>query len=205
MTSPVRAEAKVVSPARMARRPVKLTLAFQLRAVLPVLLYAALLIVLTLVFMWLPMQREIAADPSPVVKALLSAQLFRVEIWLATFLCIGAGVAAVYALLRARHLAAPVHDVRDHLAKLALGNTEPLALRSGDEFRELEAPFNAVASRFDHVTRSNLELLRLLRRNLDGILQRSLNHGLSDKELQESVAALMRDIDAEMKKLQMKA
>ncbi len=205
MNSPVRAEAKVVPRVRTPRPRTTLTLGFQLRALFPVMLYGALLLALTIFFVWLPMHRQLAADPSPVFRALLAAQLFRLELWLAAFLFIAGGVAAIYALLRARRMAAPVADLRGHLAKLSLGDPEPLALEPGDEFRELEAPFNAVVARVEHTTRVNLEMLRLLRRNLEGILQRSDTHRLTDADLQESIAVLLRDIDSELKKLQMKA
>jgi len=205
MNAPVRAEAKLAGGIRERRQRRALSLAFQLRAVLPVLLYGGLLIVLTLVFVWLPVQREFAADPNPVVKAILSVQLLRLELLLAPFLLISGGVAAVYALLRARRLAAPVQDLREHLAQLALGETAPLTLEKRDEFRELEAPFNALVSRVEQMSRTNLEMLRLLRRNLEGISQRSADHQLTDADLRESIAVLLRDIDAEIKKLQMRA
>ena len=163
------------------------------------------MVVLTLVFVWLPFQRDIAADPSPVIKAILSAQLLRIGLMLAPLLLISGGVAAVFALLRARRIAAPVQDLQEHLAKLALGDAEPLVLAPRDEFRELEVPFNGVVGRVDQMSRTHLELLRLLRRNLEGISQRSADHRLTDADLRESLAVLLRDIDAEIKKLQMRS
>ena len=205
MTSPVRAETKFASGIRAPRRRTTPPLGFQLRILLPLIVYGLLFVALSVFFVWLPMQRQLAADPSPVVKALLAAQLFRIQLWLGTLLCISAGVASTYALLRARRIAAPVQELREHLAKLAVGDPQPLALAPGDDFRELEAPFNAVVSRVDHMTRSNLEMLRALRRNLEGIAQRSTKHQLNNADLQESIAALLRDIEAEIKKFQMKS
>lgn len=204
MTTPVRAEAKLATGVRERRKRNALSLAFQIRALLPVLIYGGLLVVLTLVFVWLPFQSDIAADPNPVIKAILSAQLLRLELSLAPLLLISGGVAAVFALLRARRIAAPVRDLQEHLAQLSLGDAEPLMLEPRDEFRELEAPFNGVVTRVDQMSRTQLELLRLLRRNLEGISQRSADHRLTDAELRESVAVLLRDIDAEIKKLQMR-
>lgn len=205
MTTPVRAEAGVATGIRERRKRKPLSLAFQFRALVPVFLYGGLLVALTLVFVWLPFQRDIAADPSPVIKAILSAQLLRLGLMLAPLLLISGGVAAVFALLRARRIAAPVQDLREHLAKLALGDAEPLVLAPRDEFRELEAPFNGVVGRVDQMSRTHLELLRLLRRNLEGISQRSADHRLTDADLRESLAVLLRDIDAEIKKLQMRS
>lgn len=190
---------------RELRRKRRLSAGFQFRALLPVIIYCVLLIVLGYVFVVLPLGRDIAADPSPVVKALLSAQLFRIELSLVPFLLIPAGVAATYALLRARRLAAPVLEVKEGLAKLAVGEAQPLALEPHDEFRDLEAPFNAVVSRIDQMVRTNLEMLRLLRRNLEGISQRAANHQLSDADLRESLAVLLRDVDSEIKKIQMRS
>jgi hypothetical protein len=205
MTSPVRAEVKAATAVRNARRRRTPSIGFQFRALLPVIVYGALFIALTAVFLWIPMHRQLAADPSPVIKAILAAQLFRIELWLATFLLISGGIASVHALLRARRLAAPVEDLREHLAQLGVGQTEPLVLQPGDEFRELEAPFNAVVNRVDYMTRDKLEMLRLLRRNLEGIAQRSADLRLTPADLDQSIAVLLRDIDSELKKLQWKA
>ena len=204
MTTPVRAEAKLATSVRERRKRQTLSLAFQMRALLPVFIYGGLLVVLTLVFVWLPFQSDIAADPNPVIKAILSAQLLRLELSLAPLLLISGGIAAVVALLRARRIAAPVRDLQEHLAQLSLGDAEPLLLEPRDEFRELEAPFNGVVARVDQMSRTQLELLRLLRRNLEGISQRSADHRLTDAELRESLTVLLRDIDAEIKKLQMR-
>ena len=204
MTTPVRAEAKLATSVRERRKRQTLSLAFQMRALLPVFIYGGLLVVLTLVFVWLPFQSDIAADPNPVIKAILSAQLLRLELSLAPLLLISGGIAAVVALLRARRIAAPVRDLQEHLAQLSLGDAEPLTLEPRDEFRELEAPFNGVVARVDQMSRTQLELLRLLRRNLEGISQRSADHRLTDGELRESLAVLLRDVDAEIKKLQMR-
>ncbi len=205
MTSPVRAEARLAAAPRSARRKTALTLGFQLRAILPVIIYGALLVALTSLFVWVPMYRQAIADPSPVIGAILAAQLFRIVLWLAAFLLIAGGIASIYALLRARRIAGPIAELRERLAKLAVGEVEPLALDRGDEFREIEAPFNAVVSRLEHMTRNDLEMLRLLRRNLEGISQRQANQQLNDADLKESLAVLLRDVDAEIKKLQMKA
>ena len=204
MTTPVRAEAKLATSVRERRKRQTLSLAFQMRALLPVFIYGGLLVALTLVFVWLPFQSDVAADPNPVIKAILSAQLLRLELSLAPLLLISGGVAAVFALLRARRIAAPVRDLQEHLAQLSLGDAEPLTLEPRDEFRELEAPFNGVVARVDQMSRTQLELLRLLRRNLEGISQRSADHRLTDGELRESLAVLLRDVDAEIKKLQMR-
>ncbi len=204
MTSPARVPVAATPSTSKPRRRKQMTLGFQLRAVFPVVVFGVLFAFLTLVVVWIPMHRMVAADPSPIVKALMQALLFRVELWLAPLLLICAGVSAVVALLRARRLSAPVSDIRDGLAKLAVGDPEPLKLQPRDEFRELEAPFNALVSRMEFSQRNNLEMLRMLRRNLDGIAQRSAKNQLSDKDLQESIAVLLRDVENELKKLQVK-
>lgn len=205
MTSPARVPVATVPSASKPRRRMAMTLGFQLRAVFPVVLFGALFALLTLIVVWIPLNRQANADPSPVIKELLSTELFKVELYLAPLLLVSAGIAATAALLHARRMAGPVQQVREALAKISLGEMEPIKLQKRDEFRELEAPLNAVVSRMDYSQKNTAEMLRLLKRNLDGIAQRSANRQLSEADLRESIAVLMRDIDTELKKLQVKA
>lgn len=205
MTSPARVPVTSAPSAPKRRQRTAMTVGFQLRALFPVFLVVALFATLTVVVVLLPLHRQVNADPSPVIKELLAAELFKVELWLAPLLLVSAGVAAVAALLHARRMAAPVQEVRDALAKLAIGEAEPIKLGKRDEFRELEAPLNAVVSRAEYSQKNTMEMLRLLKRNLDGIAQRSANRQLTDADLRESIAVLLRDIDTELKKLQVRS
>jgi hypothetical protein len=187
------------------RRQMIVDMGFQARFLLPILVYTVVFLVLTLAFVWFPMHRQIAADPSPIVQALLAAQLFRIELWLAPLLLLSGSLAALVALMHSQRIAGPIKMVREGLAKLAIGTPEPLTLRPSDEFRDLEAPFAGAVSRMEQFTRTNLEMLRLLRHNLEGLSHRAAEDRLSNTDLKESVAVLLRDVDAEIKKLQMKS
>lgn len=186
------------------RRRVVVNLGFQFRTLYPIFVYLGLLIALTLALVWLPMHRQIAADPNPIIQAILAAQLFRIELWLAPLVLLSASLAAIVALLRSQRVAGPIQRLRQGLAKLAVGDIAPLTFRRGDEFRELEAPFAGAVNRMQQLTRRNLEMLQLLRHNLEGLDQRAQSQRLSGAELHESVAVLLRDVDAEIKKLQMR-
>lgn len=207
MTLPVvhKAEAKASTHVHQRRRQIVVNLAYKFRALFPVLVCVGLLLVLTLALVWLPMHRQIAADPNPMIRALLAAQLFRIEMWLAPLLVLSGSLAAIVALLRSQRVAGPIKRLREGLARLAVGDPEPLTFRRRDEFRDLEAPFAGAVSRMQQLTRGRLEMLRFLRHNLEGLAQRAKSQDLSAAELHESLAVLLRDVDAEMKKLQMKA
>jgi len=182
-----------------------MSLGSQLRALIPVFLYGILLLVVTVGLVWWPAQQRAAADPDRVVRALLGAQLFRLEVWLVPLLLLCGCVAAVAALLRTRRIAASMTRLQQCLAKLAVTDPEPLTFSPRDDFYQLEAPYAGVVKRIEQLTRGNLETLRFFRHNLEGIAQRAAASGRSDAELQQSMLVLIRDLDAEIKKLQMKS
>jgi hypothetical protein len=190
---------------RKARRRIIVNRGYQFRAMFPVLVYAGLLVLLILGLVLLPMHRQIAADPDPVIQALLGAQLLRIELWLAPLLVLSGCLAGIVALVHSRRVAGPIYRLREGLVKLAVGAPEPVVFRKRDEFRELEAPFAGVVSRMEDLTRSKLKMLRFLRHNLEGISQRVETQHISSVELRESLDVLMRDVDGELKKLQLKS
>jgi hypothetical protein len=191
--------------AHKARRRIIVNHAYQFRALLPVCVFAGLFFLSTLGLVLLPIHRQLAADPSPVVQALLGSQLLRIELWLGPLLVLSACLAGIVALLHSQRVAGPMIRLRAGLAKLAVGAPQPVVFRKGDEFRDIEPVFAAVVKRVEDLTRGKLELLRFLRRNIEGIAQRSENQQLSGAELRESLSVLLRDVDSEMKKLEMKA
>ncbi len=207
MTAPVvhKDEAPASVRVHKPRRQIVVHFGYQLRALDPVVVFGVLLVLLTLGLVWLPMHRQLAADPNAVVRALLAAQLLRIEVWLAPLLFLAGSLAAIVALLHSQRVAGPIKRLREGLAKMSVGEAEPLVFRRRDEFRELEAPYAGVVHRIEELTRGKLEMLRFLRRNIEGIAQRDQSQQLSGQELQESLAVLLRDVDAEIKKVQMKS
>lgn len=204
MTSTAKVPASVPARARNKRPRPRMTLRFQLRALMPVFVFGIFLLVLTVVFVWMPAHQRVAADPNLIVRAILGAQLFRIEVWLAPLLLLCAALAAVAALLRARRMAVSMARLQECMTKLAVTEPEPLSFAPGDDFYQLELPFTGVTKRIEQLTRGNLELLRFLRHNLEGIAQRAAVPDQSGVELHQSIRILIRDVDTEIKKLQMK-
>ena len=105
------------------------------------------------------------------------------------------------ALVRARRDAVAIATLQDNLTRLAIGESDAVTFEGTKEFRALQAPLTGVGKRFEQLTRRNLEMLRVLRHNLEGLSQRA---GQGNAELRESIAVLIRDVDTEIKKLQLK-
>lgn len=201
------AKVPVAVPARKLEKRLRprMTLRYQLRALTPVFVFGILLLVLTGAFVWWPAHQRAAADPNLIIRAILGAQLFRIEVWLVPVLLLCACLAAVAALLRARRIAVSMARLQECLTKLAVTDPEPPAFAPGDDFYQLEVPFSGVTKRIEQLTRGNLEMLRFLRHNLEGIAQRASAPDHSDVELHQSIRVLIRDVDMEIKKLQMKS
>src|SRR4051794_37936939 len=71
---------------RQPRRQILVNRPYQLRAVFPVVVYGGLLFALTLAFVFLPEHHQVAADPDQIIRAIRTAELLRLEVWLAPFL-----------------------------------------------------------------------------------------------------------------------
>ena len=175
--------------------------AFQLREMLPLAVFAGLLLLLAAVLVFIPMHRDIAADPNPAIQALLGSFLLRLELWLVPLLALSAAAGSMVAVVRARRIARPVRQVREALAQLGIGPVAPFTVRKGDEFADLEPAFTSALNRVEQLNRGRSELLRFLRRNLDGLVQRAASQQLTQEQLQESLAAMLRDVDTEIQKL----
>ncbi|MGH9522580.1 MAG: hypothetical protein ACRD3E_08615 [Terriglobales bacterium] len=205
MTSVAKVPANLPARAPDKRPRPRLTLAHQLRAMVPVIVYGVLLVALAIAVVFVPMHQRAAADPDPVVRALFAAQLFRIEVLLAPLVLLSGAIASVAALLRARRAASSMDQLREAMARLAVGDAETPVFANSDEFHRFEPPFTGIVKRIEQLTRGNLEMLRFFRHNLEGLSQRLNGPGRSDAELRESLQVLIRDVDAEIKKLQMKS
>ena len=205
MTSVAKVPASVPARPPDKRPRPRLTLGEQLRALIPVVVFGFLLLVLTVAVVFVPMHARAAADSNLIVRALLGAQLFRIEIWVAPLLLLCGSIASVFALVRARRVAASMARLQESMARLAVGDAETPVFAKEDPFHRLESSFTGISKRIDQLTRGNLEMLRFFRHNLEGLNQRLASPAHSDAELRESIQVLIRDVDSEIKKLHMKA
>ncbi len=198
--------AQAVAPrAPKWRRQIIVNRAFQMRTLRPILVYTGLVAVLAAVLVFLPMHRQAAADPDPRIQAVLDSELFRIELWLTPLLLLSGCIAGLYGLFRSNRLAGPLYRLQRALAALASGKYEALRFRRRDELRELEPVFAEIGSRMKTLAEGRGELLRFLRRNVEGLLKRAEANQLSTLELRESLQVILRDIDSEIEKTRGKA
>ena len=203
MTSVAKVPANLPVRAPDKRPRPRLSLAAQFRALTPVAIYGVLLVGLAVALVFVPMHQRVAADPDRIVRALFAAQLFRIEMLLAPVVLLSGAIAAVVALLRARRAAASMARLHEAMTRIAVGDAETPVFE--DEFHRFEPPFTGIANRIAQLTRGNLEMLRFFRHNLEGLRARINSPGHSDAEVRESLQVLIRDVDSEIKKLQMRA
>lgn len=173
---------------------------FQFREMMPLAVFAGMFVLLAIVVVFYPMNRNIDADPNPAIQAVLGSLMFRLEFWLVPLLVVSAMAGLIAAVLRARRIARPVEQIRAGLAQLGLGPAAPFRVRKGDEFADLEPAFSSALNRIEQLNHSHSDLLRFLRRNLDTLAQRAAAGQLPADQLRESLAAMLRDVDAELKK-----
>lgn len=133
---------------------------FQVRALLPLIIFAGLYAALLLgaLFIWL--YPAVTAEPDPGIRAILRAQLFNIHIRLWPLLVVAGLIAAYYGLHWSLRAARPVYRLHYALKEMAEGEYRPVRFRPSEEFRFFE----------DDLTQLNQKIKLLGARNRDILL-----------------------------------
>ena len=140
----------------LVRRRMIVDSSFQFRMVFPVVLFLVTFAILTGAFVFFPLYRNAALDPSPIVRALLHEQLLSLHIRLWPMMVIAALVAGIFALVRSNHVASPLLELKRGLMQMMAGSYEKIQFRHNDEFREFEDVANRLAQTIDSIASSSL-------------------------------------------------
>jgi hypothetical protein len=178
----------------LVRRRVIVDSAFQIRMVLPIVVFVVIFAILAGGFVFFPMYRNAAYDPSPIVRALLDEQVLSLHIHLWPVLIIAALVAGIYALIRSNHVASPLFELKRGLLQMMSGKYEKIQFRHDDEFREFEDIANRLALTIDSLATSNLRKTTSLEKRLKFLKSRLEVRDLTKNEILTELDDLIKEV-----------
>lgn len=176
------------------RRRVIVDSSFQLRMVLPVVVFLVTFAILTGAFVFFPLYRSAAFDPSPIVRALLNEQLLSLHIRLWPMMLIAALVAGVFALVRSNRVAGPLFELKRGMMQMMAGSYEKIQFRHNDEFHEFEDVANRLAQTIDSIATSNLRKTSSVEKRLKFLKSRLEVRDLEKSEILNELDDLIEEV-----------
>ena len=176
------------------RRRVIVDSPFQLRMVVPVVVFLVTFATLTGAFVVFPLYRNSTLDPSPVVRALMQEQLLSLHIRLWPMMMISALVAGIFALVRSIRVAGPLFKLKRGLMQMMAGGYEKIKFRRIDEFREFEDVANRLAQTIDSIATSNLRKTSSLEKRLKFLKSRLEVRDLDKREILSELDDLIKEV-----------
>lgn len=151
------------TPVPGAHKPVRRRLIvdwpFQLRALLPLVIFVVVYAALIVGLAFVPLHRKVNAEPDPGVRAILRAQLDSLH-WNFWPLLGTAGLLAAYAGLHlSLRVAGPLYRLHRTLNEMAEGEAKPLRFRGGDEFKVFEEDVAQINQKMKLIASRNRDIL----------------------------------------------
>jgi len=181
---------------KLVRRQLIVDLSFQLRALLPLILfvviYAALLAFLGLA----PLQRAAAAEPDPGVRAILRAQLNTLHLYLWPLLAVSGLLTAYYCLHWSLHVAGPLYRLHRTLIELVEGETRPMRFRRRDEFKVFEEDVTQLRQKMKLIATRNRDILFAVHEQVKKLAERlAADEIIARADLDEAVRAMLAQLE----------
>lgn len=144
---------------RHARKQLIVNWGFQLRTLLPLLVFVALYVVLLIAVLFIPLHRSVADEPDLGVRAILRAQLFHIHLTLWPLLMVSLLFATYYAWRRSLRVAGPLYRLHLTLRELVEGEYRSIRFREGDEFRVFEDDVAQLSQKMRLIATRNRDIL----------------------------------------------
>ena len=184
MTSKVRASVK---------RQIIVNAGFQLRQLVPLAVYFSLLMVLLVPAVFYPLYRDASLDPSPIIRAFLSARILSLHAQFWPAFGVATVFASLYTLIRSNRLAGPLYKLRIVLMQLAEGKSIGLRLRKGDELREFEDVMSRLAKRMELLSAGNVRQLSIIQKRIKWLRARLEMQQLESNEICKELDDLLKE------------
>lgn len=188
------------SPVPGGRQPVRrrliIDLGFQLRALLPFLLFVGLYAALLAFLGLAPLQRTAAAEPDPGVRAILRAQLDTLHLYLWPLLGVSGLLAAYYSLRGSLHVAGPLYRLHRTLIELVEGEAKPLRFRRRDEFKVFEEDVTQLTQKMKLIATRNRDILLGVHAHVKRLADRlAADEIIARADLDEAVRAMLAQLE----------
>lgn len=142
-----------------ARRSRIVNPGYQLRAQLPLLVFAALYAGLLVGVLFFPLQRSVAAEPDLGVRAILAAQVSHIHFHLWPLLGVALLLAGYLGWRQSFRVAGPLYRLHRTMSEIAEGDYKTVQFRDGDEFRVFEEDIAQLSAKMKLVASRNRDAL----------------------------------------------
>jgi len=179
---------------KWARGRIIVNPSFQFRTLLPVGLYTLLFAVLAGGFAFLPLYRELSAEPDPGIQVLLREQLLDLHVRLWPMLGLAALLTCLYVLLRSHRVAGPLFRLSQVLTRMTEGEYTNVRFRKGDEFREFASITNQLGKKMQALSTRHRDVLLSVESRVKQLALRLNNEDLPKTEVQNALDAILAQL-----------
>lgn len=180
---------------KLVRRQLIADAPFQLRALLPLILF----VVIYLALMGLTFYRlhsAAAADPDPAYRAILEAQLTNLHLHFWPVLGVAGLLAIYYSLHCSLRVAGPLYRLHRTLTELAEGEVKPLRFRRRDEFKIFEEDAAQLSQKMKLIATRNRDILFAVHGHLKKLAERlAADEIIARADLDETVRAMLAQLE----------
>jgi len=180
---------------KLVRRQLIADAPFQLRALLPLILF----VVIYLALMGLTFYRlhsAAAADPDPAYRAILEAQLTNLHLHFWPVLGVAGLLAIYYSLHCSLRVAGPLYRLHRTLTELAEGEVKPLRFRRRDEFKIFEEDAAQLSQKMKLIATRNRDILFAVHGHLKKLAERlAADEIIARADLDETVQAMLAQLE----------
>lgn len=164
--------------AKREREPLLIDMGFQMREIVPLLLFAGVYAVLLGMVLFLPLQEKIAAEPDMGVRLILQEHVEEIHLRLWPLLLVSGFAAGYFRIYRSLRVLKPVYRLHHTLGEIAAGEHPAFRVLPREEFRFLE----------DDIAQLNQKMKLLSSRNRDILLNihthlRKMNDRIASGEI----------------------
>jgi hypothetical protein len=166
---------------------------FQYRMLLPVLVFAAIQVVLLMTALFYPLYKTAAQEPNQLVQAALFTQVMDAHVCVWSVLAFTSLLAGAYTLIRSNRVAGPVYKLRNGLVQLASGEYPKIKFRDNDELRDFEPVTDLLSQRMAYLASSNALQLDQFGQRLQYLKKRLENQPVSRADVERELNAILVD------------
>lgn len=168
----------------------------QLRAQVPLFVFAGLYAVLIYALLLYPLHQNARLEPDMGIRAILQAQLFNIHLYLWPLLAVSGLLAAYIGLRRSHRVAGPLYRLHRTLNELAEGEAKPLRFRRRDECRIFEEDVAQLNQKIKLIAGRNRDILFAVHAQVKKLAGRlTAGEVIARADLEEAVKAMLAQLE----------
>lgn len=169
---------------------------FQLRALLPAIVFAGLYALLLAGALFIRLYPAVAAEPDPGVRAILHAQLVNVQLHIWPLLVVGAMLAIYFSLRWSLKVVRPAYRMHYALKEMIEGEVRPVRFPPAEEFRFFEDDLAALSQKMKLIGTRNRDILMAVHSQVRKLADRlAADEIIARADLEEFTRAVLAQLE----------